>query len=159
MAYAIVKADEVSVADLQAMGELRGVEDKTEASALPRLKINYDMESTVCKPGEWIIGQKKTKDGAAIDIQGDKVIAFIPIVAMNQYSYYNQKDTSLNCQSPVFADYREEVIGSRLKVVCGKTCSVKSRENDRCKAGECQGSCRLSLKKMMFLLPFFSCYF
>lgn len=133
--YAIVKTDEITAADLTAMGELRGVEDKADAQSLLRLKINYDMESTVCKTGEWIIGQKKTKDGAAIEIQGDKVLAFIPIVSMHQYRYFNQKDASLNCQSPIFENYREEVKGSRLKVVCGKTCAIKSRDgNDRCKA-------------------------
>ncbi len=129
----------IQSSDIAAMAEELGKltllvqdEDKDQQSIL-RLKINYDTDSTVAKAGEWVIGQIKDKQGEIKD-QGKKVVNFIPILVRNAYSYYNQKDTSLNCNSPLFKDYSEEVRGSRLKNVCGNDCPVRSRDSDKCKA-------------------------
>jgi len=98
--------------------------------AVPKLKINYDSDSKTAQPGEWVVGQTK-KDGEITE-EGDRALGFIPIVVRNSFSMYDEKDTSRNCNSPVFKDWDEVVRGGTHKQICGKkTCSFAG-------AGECK---------------------
>jgi len=119
--------------ELKRLASLVSKEDEVN-EGLAVLKINYDNESKIAEPGQWVLGQRKGPDGVITE-EGLRVIAMIPIVTRNAYSYYNQKDPKLNCNSPLFTDYREEIRGSRLKNICGPSCPMREKEgSDKCKA-------------------------
>lgn len=106
--------------------------DSGQESKVPRIKINYDDASLVCKPGEWVVGQRKNQDGEIVE-EGAKVDGFIAIVARNAWSLYDSKDKNNCCNSPLFFSFRDEIRGSTHKNICGKkTCPFAATKD--CKA-------------------------
>jgi hypothetical protein len=100
--------------------------------ATPMLKINYDDTSTTAELGEWIVGQRKNQESEIVE-QGDRALAFIPIVMRNAYSLYDSKVPANNCNGPLFENFGEVVRGNTHGHICGKkTCPMAAE--GKCKA-------------------------
>lgn len=107
----------------------------SQASSLPVLKLNYDPESKFPR-GTWVVGQKKASDGS-IEDEGKEVAGLIPLAVFDRYSYYNQADTKLNCNSPFFhfGDDMSFVVGTKHGQKCGPACPYRDKSmNPHCKA-------------------------
>ncbi len=131
MSIAPVKVGEVSAEVADRLAKMYRTSDSGSSDSLPNIKINYDENSRVAAPGEWVVGQQKSGD-EIID-EGDRAIAFIPIVMRNAYSLYDQKNIENNCTGPLFSDFSEIVRGNKHKQICGKkTCSFAME--GRCRA-------------------------
>lgn len=111
-------------------------EQNTSSSGpkIPIVKINYDVESKY-KPGEWVVGQEKDKDGN-ISNEGKHVKGFVVFAVKRRYNLYSTTNKDENCCSPFF-DFGDEVRGVKHGYVCGKTCPFRDKEvrgNNVCKA-------------------------
>lgn len=106
-------------------------EDVGSIQTLPVLKINYDSDS-IHPVGAWVVGQKK-KDDVIVE-EGQLVKGMVILAKRNRYSYYNEADTTKNCNSPLHTQ-GESVRGSNYRHVCGKGCPYRADGLDpRCQA-------------------------
>lgn len=131
--------DAIAITDdaiLAALGGMTRTDDTGDGvgASVPVLKISSDPDAGL-NPGEWVVGQKKGEDGTIID-QGKRVVGLVILVVRNRFSYYNQRDTKLNCSSPVYLHNDPNfVVGSNLKIPCGKSCPNRAEGlNPRCQA-------------------------
>ena len=92
---------------------------------IPIVKINYDAESKY-KPGEWVVGQEKDKDGN-ISNEGKRVKGFVVFTVKRRYNLYSTTSKDENCCSPLF-DFGDEPRGIKHGYVCGKTCPFRDKE-------------------------------
>ena len=128
-------ANDVAVYDAEMLKFLNSMANKDDAggtiSGPPILKINYDADSKYNR-GEWVVGQKKDKDGTITE-EGELVKGLVLLLVQNRWSYYDQKDTKANCNSPFFLRGMS-VRGSNYGYVCGRTCPKRADGiNPRCK--------------------------
>jgi hypothetical protein len=119
---------EVAVYDAEMLKLLGGMANKDDGGGTvtgpPTLKINYDPDS-IHPRGEWVVGQKKDSDTGEISDEGKIVKGLVILVARNRWSYYNQKDTRANCNSPFYL--RGDIVrGSNYGNICGKTCPMRA---------------------------------
>jgi hypothetical protein len=57
-----------------------------------------------------------------------RVVGLVILVVRNRFSYYNQRDTKLNWFQPGLPAQRPNfVVGSNLKIPCGKSCPTGPR--------------------------------
>ena len=128
-------ANDMVLQDAAMLKLLTGMADKDDGGGQvqgpPTLKINYDPDS-VHPRGVWVVGQKKNSDGE-IEDEGKIAKGMVILLARNRWSYYNQKDTKKNCNSPFYL--RNDLVrGNNYGHVCGKTCPMRDENaNPRCK--------------------------
>jgi hypothetical protein len=132
MSLTPAKIDSVTAEAAEKLAKRYKAEDAGGNDSLPMLKINYDETSKVAEVGQWVVGQKKDQEGNIAE-EGNRAIAFIPIVMRNSYSLYDSKNTNNNCNSPIFMDFSEIVRGSTHKEICGKKTCPWAAEG-KCKA-------------------------
>ena len=127
---------ELAVMDEAMLDALAGMADKDDAGGdvkqVPVLKINYDADADHPR-GAWVVGQQKDQDGNITE-QGQLVKGLVILMVRNRFSYYDQKNTKNNCNSPFFRN-GEQVHGSNYGYVCGKSCPYREEgRQPRCKA-------------------------
>lgn len=108
-----------------------GVEEK---NTIPQLKINQNELASKHRPGTWVVGMKKDKEQNITD-DGAEVVSFIPLTTRRSFSLYSMKDPNINCNSPLFKDWSDEVYGTKHGFRCGSACPHRAMESTpRCSA-------------------------
>jgi hypothetical protein len=124
-----VNVDVSQLEELQQMAVKNN--DQISTPSLPVLKIHYDDDVSVHPKGTWVLGQTKNKDGVITD-QGKKTIYFVLMKFRNQYNYYDSKNPSASCSSPLIKPF-EETRGNKYKNICGSGCQYRDdKRSPRC---------------------------
>lgn len=128
-------SNELAIQDPELLKLLAGMANRDDGGGSvtgpPTLKINYSKRATH-PMGEWVVGQKKAQDGSIAE-EGELVKGLVILLARNRWSFYNQKDTTQNCNSPFYLR-GEIVVGSNYGHICGKSCPRRAEGIDpRCK--------------------------